>query len=448
MNISNIRRSFGSKLFESVTVTVSGIDSSEDWYNWIYIYDNTSNNSNNYLGYGSVNREKPSFTVDIPYGIEYRVVPFERTGYTKPNNKVYTAEQKSRAIDIIYSISPVNVSSYNSSPGDIVLYDLVKGKLIIAASNYLSSKRYPSSKYTPVGIVLIPGKHGRYSNNQCGVMSLKVMNCTSDGIGGYISNSSYRMPWGSAISAGSSSDMCTQFPYVGEIDSSGNWVSGEDNTNFPPNIFGNTSGRAKMATKGWSSSTSVTCPHSIGHCYYKGSVAGRLLPSPYYYYTYEKNSAYISTSLGTNPFSQFGRSYHDKIISKRGSKNYSSWSPSMTSASTYPAASSCDMYYTTGTSQGDWYLPTAGELGYLSASIDEVKSSMDRIEFTFGLSISDNGIIHVSSALYNCWSSTEENSGYAWVVGGHSSETFSKNGNKALVIAWTTVHNSDSDNIY
>lgn len=45
----------------------------------------------------------------------------------------------------------------------------------------------------------------------------------------------------------------------------------------------------------------------------------------------------------------------------------------------YPAAECCWRFHTTGTSQGDWYLPSAGELGYVVARyslIDDVLSSL------------------------------------------------------------------------
>lgn len=42
----------------------------------------------------------------------------------------------------------------------------------------------------------------------------------------------------------------------------------------------------------------------------------------------------------------------------------------------YPAAMACRMYHTSGTNQGDWYLPAMGELGYLYARAKKINETL------------------------------------------------------------------------
>lgn len=42
----------------------------------------------------------------------------------------------------------------------------------------------------------------------------------------------------------------------------------------------------------------------------------------------------------------------------------------------YPAAMACHMYHTSGTQQGDWYLPAMGELGYLYARAKKINETL------------------------------------------------------------------------
>lgn len=70
--------------------------------------------------------------------------------------------------------------------------------------------------------------------------------------------------------------------------------------------------------------------------------------------------------------------------------------------SNYPAAQCCWRYSTSGTSQGQWYLPSMGELGFLY----EIKSAIsDKI-------VAAGGPALTTSSTY-FWSSTEYSNGYA-----------------------------------
>lgn len=49
----------------------------------------------------------------------------------------------------------------------------------------------------------------------------------------------------------------------------------------------------------------------------------------------------------------------------------------------YPAACSCWRYHTVGTDQGEWYLPAAGEMGYLQVNIKKIWDTIKKLRLFF-----------------------------------------------------------------
>ena len=87
----------------------------------------------------------------------------------------------------------------------------------------------------------------------------------------------------------------------------------------------------------------------------KYNATSLLIPDPYDE-NMGRNPDYYNTSISAyNAMSDFkGKLNTDKIIELRGAKDYSTWIPTYNVANYYPAASCCNMFYTDGTSQGDW----------------------------------------------------------------------------------------------
>lgn len=67
---------------------------------------------------------------------------------------------------------------------------------------------------------------------------------------------------------------------------------------------------------------------------------------------------------------------------QRGNRDYSTWEPSYVNEEDYSIVSFCDIYQTVGTSQGDWFLPSAGELGYFVARNNAISKAMIAIGST------------------------------------------------------------------
>lgn len=92
------------------------------------------------------------------------------------------------------------------------------------------------------------------------------------------------------------------------------------------------------------------------------------------------------------------------------------------------------MYYTSGTSQGDWYIPSVGELCYIPPYIEKIDTSMQALggrgfktdpEFT-----NDDLFL---------WSSTEANGEYVWRLNVFDGGLYAANKERLLFGAYAFI---------
>lgn len=244
-------------------------------------------------------------------------------------------------------------------------------------------KNWPSAdKYEPIGVVVVPGEHGvlkdNNGNNQCGVMSIVPMSCANPNAGG---NSNEQMYWG---------------VYNSDISGLKNYTR----------VVATSKNTSNVAT-GFSDSYDTYLPR-------QGSIGGTpsrrnnpYAPSPYIGSDYKSggyNESYGTTEFDTtsdfNALADFdGPGNTKKIIQQRGEKDYSSWKPTINTEEDYPAASCCDMFHTIGTKQNDWYLPAAGELGYILPRLYDINDTILKLStaYDIGVQLHDYSDYWVSS---------------------------------------------------
>lgn len=275
------------------------------------------------------------------------------------------------------------------APCDLCFYDRTTDSLIIVAGDAWNSSTYPSSRYVPIGVVVVPRSHNVYGDGSCGVMSLKPMNCSTPATGGI---SEQGMFWGVHGTDISSLPNLNQAPIVG----SGSNAGDASSTIIGQSIY------AYLPSDKFSA---VRCPHDTDAYYYNSSSSYNQAPSPYLT-DGSRNPAYYQTTSplsSNNCLADFdGRGNTNKIIIQRGSKDYSSWKPTYNAKADYPPASCCDMFYTDGTQQGDWYLPAMGELGYIIPPFNRINEAITKMRNAYGSSV---GITLSASNHY--WSSSE-----------------------------------------
>lgn len=101
-----------------------------------------------------------------------------------------------------------------------------------------------------------------------------------------------------------------------------------------------------------------------------------------------------------------GDAYTDVLIAKRGNKDYSKWTPGNLTYFDYPAPSCCDIFYTIGTNQTDWYLPACGELNWLAVNFNIIEYSLALLAM--------NGVRATNMGSDRYWSSSDYGGLYAW----------------------------------
>ena len=255
------------------------------------------------------------------------------------------------------------------------MYDKEQSRKFILKGDTDFSK-YPADRYVPIGIVVVPGTHNVYGDGSCGVMSLKAMSCDTPSEG---STSEQSMYWG------------VQGTNISELRDLDQVPTGNTSNGIPTgsNFDGYLSSDKFRGTQ---------CAHDTD-AYYDSSPR---IPSPYLT-DGSRNPGYYqitSPSSSSNALADFnGKDNTQKIIAQRRPKDYSSWTP--TTSADYPAASCCDMFYTEGTSQGDWYLPACGELGYIMPPFNKIKDAIGKMRTAYGSSV---GVGLVTNYY---WSSTE-----------------------------------------
>lgn len=296
--------------------------------------------------------------------------------------------------------------------GDAVLYDNTANKLIIVPTSDTMNEQYPADNYTPIGVVVIPASHNVYNDGSCGVMSLKPMNCSTPATGGTSEQSIRCGVYGTDIST------LRNLNRVPTGNQANGLPTGESSyAHLPSDNFSGTQ-----------------CAHDTD-VYYNSSP---YIPSPYLT-DGSRNPGYYQTtspSSSNNALADFdGRGNTNKIITQRGNKDYSSWKPTYNTEADYPAASCCDMFYTEGTQQGDWYLPACGELGYIMPNLKKINEAITKMRNAYGSSV---GVTLDTHYIY--WSSSEYNRNDAHGVNmniglvGHYSKA-----NSCYVRAWLRV---------
>lgn len=286
----------------------------------------------------------------------------------------------------------------NVAPGDAVFYDASAGAMVYYRLGE-GSESIPES-CTPIGVVVIPSSHNVYGNGACGVMSLVPMSCDTPATGG---TSEQGMCWGVVGDDISSLKDLNHVPFVGKAESLGDvdsTIVGYEYYAFLPSDY----------------FTAAQCPHNT-NVYWKTIEEGfPHAPSPFLT-DGSRNPSYYQTASPSSTSSAIadfdGRGNSDIIVAQRGTKDYSSWLPEVSTGIDYPAASCCNMFYTDGTKQGDWYLPACGEFGYVLSVSKKINQAIGVINKTYGV-----GILINTDWAY--WCSSEYNNNIArYIVAGH-----------------------------
>ena len=208
---------------------------------------------------------------------------------------------------------------------------------------YAANVEY-NSNYVPSGVEIIPPYHDIYGNGKAGIISLKNMDIDKPFEG--TTSTSVKMCWG-------------------------------PNKDIPGLLNG-----SRVNVIGETGLTMQNFGYLIKNGVY--NYPSGHIPNPYKSNRLRNPDYYTTSVTANNALSDLnGKTNTQIIVTARGEKDYNTWKPG-NAVNDYPAASVCDMYHTIGTKSGDWYLPSAGELGYLMAFWNEVQDCFNTIKNVYG----------------------------------------------------------------
>lgn len=248
----------------------------------------------------------------------------------------------------------------NPQPGDIVIWDNSNKERIITNQEILED--CDISRFEPIGVIVVPISS---SNKSLKMLSLKDMSCLTPDIGKQ--DDDEENPYSGA---GNYDTTLTGYRNMGPyIENDENCtIKGARNTVFLPSDL---------------HKDNNLCLHDTNAGY---AVSQYMAPSPYLSNGSE-NRKYTETSSPSTPYNYF-LSSNGKYMTERklncatAQKNWKTDETITNLSSTgYAPLMCCSWrYHTKGTNQGDWYVPSCGELGYMIARFSIINNSLSFIK--------------------------------------------------------------------
>lgn len=249
--------------------------------------------------------------------------------------------------------------------GDVVLVDNNTEEKIAIKADELENYK---DTHTPIGVVVIPTSHDVYGTGEAAIVNFTYLSRTAPDTG-------TATPSNSPMLAVDQHHNFPSFNMAPGYDGSGAEVK--------PTLI-TPQGKGKLPTdRGF---TGKKCPVASGFNYPPSMNADRnYCPNPYLE-DGGRNPDYYDTTITTsaNCLSDFDGEGNTKRMvdlstSQSNWKTASSidYNPSLTH---YPAACCSWRFYTKGTKQGDWYIPSMGEFGYLMVRLNYINSVITKIK--------------------------------------------------------------------
>ena len=284
--------------------------------------------------------------------------------------------------------------SNNIIIADICFYDKENKEKIIVEAESFDASNFPLSHFTPIGIVAVPSEHT--DDGRPRIVSLAEMNYSTPDSGNVTSQQ--RIYWGGYNYTVTDLPTKSQLPYLSNL-------SEDEAVNYGADI-------CYLPSDEWSGRTNNPL----------NSLEGFAIDSTYkmcspYKEDGSKEPKYFDTSNTDNVLADFnGKANTEKILEVDNSYS-TDWKTATTISNDgfnqylHPAAHCCWRFHTEGTQQGEWYLPSAGELGYALARKGSINLAINTLNNQYSTTLG------IKFNTYGYWSSTQYSSTYA--VGMH-----------------------------
>lgn len=245
---------------------------------------------------------------------------------------------------------------------------------------------FHKDKYTPIGIVVVPASHQRYTEDKCGVMALLSASLNTPDSG---------QSTNASMAYGFDNQDLTDLIFRGNVVA----CQGTMNGDIKDTIDGySNNGYMPLMREGMSKKIeSITDP---GTWYYNAtSNQYGYIPSPYLSdgtynpligTTSMEDDPDISAILKRNCMSDIGGPINTEHLTSLSTAQ-PDWKTDESLTNNFgmfsPAACACWRFHTKGTNQGDWYLPACGELGYCASRYDKIVRTLELIASSFNMEV-------------------------------------------------------------
>ncbi len=273
-----------------------------------------------------------------------RSMPYPSSSFILETGKVFIQKADGRTYNV----------------GDVVLYDREEDEQIIVYYTQYNATDYPTSRYVPQGIVVIPQG---FASEQARMMSLVNMSKETPESG----TTQYEyIIWGkyNEVVAGLT-DFGVSNRYQKLVDPSGSFTNSNNSWGYLPSDKFRSPRNAADVITAWINQQS------------------NLLPSPYTS-VWERNIQYGQGAQDASMLSDVdGKSNSGVLLA---AETYQpNWAMDATidgsqQAKHYPAALCCARYFAEGTNAGDWYLPAIGELGYVMVRWKIIRAALRAVQ--------------------------------------------------------------------
>ena len=229
--------------------------------------------------------------------------------------------------------------------------------------------------YTPIGVTVVPASHT--DDGTARVISLAAMDYNNPDNGN--TNRHIGIYWGGHGSYISTLDNKVMYPCIStdlrevtaETQSIVEWTNINSYSCYIPSDYFNTYPNPYDEGTYYMTGTTTTSTYHAG-------------PSPYLTGG-GKNNIYHDTSNTGNLLADMNGKSNTATILAVDNGGSADWQTAATitnegnTETIHPAAQCCWRYHTVGTTQGDWYLPASGELGYLASRWKAINTSINKI---------------------------------------------------------------------
>lgn len=278
------------------------------------------------------------------------------------------------------------------------MYDKSGAKMVHCKPSEYSQETYPETQYTPIGIVIIPSSHT--DDGKDVIMSLAVMSAKTPEIGVTDMGTLASQGRDASLRFGGQGRQLSGFSKNGKMPYIASRPKGKDSvvSEFGEVQFDvisedmSSPDDYRVCVYSNNQLKGTTNPSNPNEGYYtmviddlKESSKVLLIPSPY---TSDggKNPEYFQApgDGGNNILADFdgsviNKKYLEQVQGGEGWKT-SSTINNESGVQDFPYIQCCWRYHTDGTNQGDWYAPSAGEVGYVCAKFAEIQSGYAKMK--------------------------------------------------------------------